>query len=610
MNRAIVPCIALILWMANGAIAEESPPRFVDATAEHGLDPVWITGTARLCTADLNDDGWPDAIIDRHLVFLNVAADDADGGRRFELLDPATTGLQEPVTGTVVVFADLDNDGTLDAITTEFVDLLNDNWTDHGRRTRWQRGNGDGTFGEAELIDAAPPVTTCAIAVGDASEDGRLDLYLGNWYRQYGERYEGYVNDLLLQSDEVPSVAFVRHHRQIDDVVSDVDDEHSEGEQIDNGGRPTYGVMIVQLFPDKKGASMQLLDLNYGRRWNRCTMDNPMVHSDERGGLPRWVDLAVMFGLHGDAIMHGEYPDWAVQRMAQRDPPINLEPEKPFRANGNTFDCAVGDIDNDGDFDVFLAEVTHGWAGESSDRSRFLINRGMDQDPVFASDPRLSVDRIPEGENNWNQGDLFCELADLNHDTRLDLILSSGDYPDNQRLRIYLQQADGTFKDCTDALGIDHDGSQQISLADVDHDGDLDIFAGQTFFRYSAKQKAGRTPQVRLWRNECTQGRKSLVLKLRGDGVRVNRDALGAQVFVRLADGTHMMRELISIGGHAGKQHEFIVHIGLGEHDAADSLTVMWHGDATTSRFENVGAGRYELEAGGDLIPVQAESAP
>src|SRR5690606_18198366 len=141
-----------------------------------------------------------------------------------------------------------------------------------------------------------------------------------------------------------------------------------------------------------------------------------------------------------------------------------------------------------GDFDLFFAEITHAWAGESSDRSRFLVSELAQTGKLrFSSPPRLSVDRIPpvppmkdwpEGwRPRWNQGDLFCELADLDHDGRLDLILSSGDYPDeppyDQRLRIFHQQEDGTFKDVTSASGIDHVGSQQISLGDVDGDGDL-----------------------------------------------------------------------------------------------------------------------------------------
>src|SRR5690606_9992401 len=169
-----------------------------------------------------------------------------------------------------------------------------------------------------------------------------------------------------------------------------------------------------------------LLELNYGRRWNRFLAFSPSG---------RLEDIGASVGLAGDGITHGRYPEWLKER-AKTDPRLERADEKPFRANGNTFDAAVGDIDNDGDFDLFLAEITHAWAGESSDRSRFLVNtRDEDGQPAFVSPPELTVDRVPppspDGKPvSWNQGDLFCELADLDHDGRLDLILSSGDYPD------------------------------------------------------------------------------------------------------------------------------------------------------------------------------------
>ncbi|MDY7109241.1 MAG: CRTAC1 family protein [Planctomycetota bacterium] len=596
------------------ALCSTGEARFVDVTDAVGLGADVIPAkVARVCLADLDGDGRPDAVIDRHRVFLNRPDPDSPIGRRFVEVAPEPPeggALPVPVRGTLTVFADLDNDGRLDAIITEYIDANNDKWEDHGRRTRWRPGRGDGTFAEPLPFPSATPATTCAVAVGDVDRNGRLDLWLGNWYEQYGASYAGYRNELLMplftrhpgirssdwlcrrlpRVDEAPPADDVREEA--------ADEEDAFDEERDAAGRPTYGAMIADL--DGR-ARPELLELNYGRRWNRCWRWKQERRGD--GPVVWWDNVAPEIGFDGDDVRHGRYPDWAVQRMAQRDPPIELEPEKPFRSNGNTFDCSVGDIDNDGDFDIFLAEITHGWAGESSDRSRFLVNRpGEGLSRQFDYDPRLSVDRIPEGVNNWNQGDLFCELADLNHDTRLDLVLSSGDYPDDQRLRIFLQQEDGTFNDETAALGLDHDGAQQVSLGDIDADGDLDILVGQTFFRYNAEQKAGRAPHPRLFINETSGGRKSITLRLKGDGEQVSSDALGAIVRAKLADGTMMSRQLIGIGGHAGKQRAFLLHFGLGEAMQVEELVVEWPDQGgTVQRFEDVKAGRYALTFGGEL---------
>lgn len=570
--------LLLISLVAAGA----QPQQLHDVSAAVGLEPDGgKSGISRVCFADLNGDGRPDVVIDKHLVYLNGAAPNSPTGVRFTLVPAEKSGLSKPVRGTVAVFADLDGDGHLDALRGEYVDKRKSDWEDHGQRTAWQRGKGDGTFGEPRPIAGVPEATTCAIAVADVDRDGALDLWLANWYFEYGASVAAYPNHLVTRSGK-SSWSSLELPVGADDVLEP---------ETDLDGRPTYGAMIASL---GGGALPDLLELNYGRRWNRVWR---WTETEKGQGEPAWLDLAPALGLDGDDIRHGRHPDWVQGRNT----------EMPFRANGNSFDCSVGDVDNDGDFDLFVAAITHGWAGDSSDRSRLEYNRLVETGELrFEYDPERCFDRIPEGVPNWNQGDLFCALADLDHDTRLDLILSSGDYPDRQILRIYTQKPDGAFVDSTEAFGLEHDGSQQVSLADFDLDGDLDLLVGQTFNRFTAEMKEGRSPTVRLFQNELTEGRKSIVLFLEGDGKRSNRDALGAVVRVRLDEQTAMIRQLIGIGGHAGKQHDFLVHFGLGEHQQAETLVVEWPDKkGSTQRFEKVEAGRYRLKQGGKLVRLE-----
>ncbi|CAK9041031.1 UnbV_ASPIC domain-containing protein, partial [Durusdinium trenchii] len=265
--------------------------RFVDATSRVGLEaedaPI---SAAHVCAADLDGDGFDDLIIGRTRVFMNRAAE--DGSRVFEELERA--GLPPHRRGDVVVFADLDNDGTSDAIVARSLDVNNDDYAppEPGtpQKLAWLRGNGDGTFGTPRgsftEIEAATAGTTASVAVGDVNLDGRLDLVLGQWYTKYGAGFEGFANDVLLQQE---NGSFARMALPVDGVGFDT--------EADAGGRPTYGVLVAHVLGDGAAGNWpQVLELNYGRRWNRLWV---------RGDDGAWSDNAIETKLDGDAIRHG-----------------------------------------------------------------------------------------------------------------------------------------------------------------------------------------------------------------------------------------------------------------------------------------------------------------
>ncbi len=572
--------------------------RFIDATADLGLDGIDAT---RVCFADLNADGRPDAIIrtsEKHRVFLHTL--DAGKPRGFIFIEVAAeSNLPRPAAGDCLVFADIDNDSIADAILTRSLDVNSEKFTppeEHPKETTWLKGHANGTFGLMYPI-GAKKATTSAIAVGDIDRDGRLDLFLGNWYSAYGKNNAAFTSDVFIQSHDREQAGIFKRTKL-------PEDDAGFTEEKDDAGRPTYGVLIADLFFDpaqfaKGNTRPQLFELNYGRRANRVWADVP----NPDGVTREWRDQAGLWKLDGDDVRHGKYPEWLKER-AKADPRFDRADELPYRSHGNTFDASIGDVDNDGLFDIALAEITHAWAGESSDRSRILFQtpEGFAHADRFLVKPFASLDRIPKPPTptppdyrpNWNQGDLFVELADLDHDGRLDLILSSGDYPDpaphDNRLRLFHQQPDGSFNDITPDSGIDHVGSQQISLADVDADGDLDLIVGQSYNRFSpdlvtatnARQRS-TGPRARLFLNQASDTRpdSSITISIYGNPLqRIAYDALGA--IVRLTttnpDGSTQIqfRQLIGIGGHAGKQHQFLVHFGLAGAARADSIEVRW----------------------------------
>lgn len=562
-----IAALALATW------AQAPSGRMIDVTEAIGLGPTVVPEIVpRVCFADLNRDDWPDVVVNRHRVFLNVADSSSPVGRRFQEIPAAQTGLQEPLGGTATVFADIDNDGMLDAVVSESCQPDDPKWQDHGRRTRWQRGKGDGTFYTAQALPT-PPRPTIAIAVGDINRDGRLDLYFGNSYKAGDDTFEGFPGDLLLSDGKS---GWKRVALPGDDVPFN--------EDTDVGARPTYGAMMASL----DGKHTGILSLSYGRRMNRFWLP---------ASEGAWLDLAPKLGIEADENRTGVYPDW-FKEIAKTNPNYPQTNEKPFRSNGNNFDAAVGDVDGDGRLDLFLSDITHAWAGESSDRSRLLF---QEADGRFRMRPGYNADHFNPKEQRWNQGDLFSELVDLDSDGDLDLIISSGDYPD-QHLHLFLQTPGVGFVPADEVFSAQHDGSQQISLGDIDRDGDPDLIVGQTFFRLNEQQIAGRKPHLRFFANQMRPDPHSLVIRIKGDGKTVNPDALGAIVKAELPNGQKIQREIVGIGGHAGKQHDFVAFLGLGEATSVRRLDVAWPDRKnTTQTFRNLKAGYYELGFRGKL---------
>ena len=648
----------LLVVMGVASLAAVAQPGFREVADEVGLG---VISGGRTRTADIDGDGRPDLILFPTSrteamppqVWRNLADPAAAAGFRFERIED--TGLPGLMFGDLLVFADLDNDGFKDAIITRYLDFLQKDFSepaDSPRRSGWMRGDGSGRFADPQLFAEALPATTAAIAVGDVNRDGLPDLWLGNWYEKYFTGLEAFSNDLLLQYPVGGSRSgFVRWPIPGETEPTDF--------REDGRGRPTYGVMIARL---DGGPLPMLLEMNYGRRWNRLyrmafqvavlpgreegrDLVAERYRRNDRAGFERaqvvrgltGMDLAPAVTFDGDAIRHGLHPAW-LKEWAKENPRYAREDEPPFRSNGNTFDSAVGDIDNDGDFDLFVSTIKHAWAGDSSDVSRFFVNL-LEETGGFMLEnrPELSVDRWPplaEGEvetevhKRQNQGDIFCELADLDHDGRLDLILCSSDYPDpppyEERLRIFLQQEDGTFADRTEAIDIRLYGAGQPALADFDGDGALDFAVSQSFNKIDEARKraaglangtlkdpdgpiAEAKPRYHVFLNGLTEGRGSIVLRLVGDPAQgVARDALGA--IVRLTadlDGDPVtpavtqMRQLIGIGGHGGKQHDFIVHFGLGEAGQADRIQIEWPGMGIEDTvLEDIPAGALTVRLG------------
>src|SRR5687768_1550408 len=120
---------------------------------------------------------------------------------------------------------------------------------------------------------------------------------------------------------------------------------------------------------------------------------------------------------------------------------------------------AVGDVDGDGTDDLFISGRSQ--PGGSSVIQLYRARNGMVRDATGRSGISLP------------QGAAYARFADYDNDGWLDLFVIGGE----GRGHLFRNRGDGSFEDATAKARIaDVMGAGKAMFADLDHDGDLDLF--------------------------------------------------------------------------------------------------------------------------------------
>jgi len=586
-------CIAslAILFAATGGCGlsgrgriDLRPPGYLfsDITDDVGLGGL---PAERVLWVDLDGDTFADCILNNQLIFLSRPARKGLGRVFVDHTDRSGLsdwpGHDEPRHADCLQAADVDNDGDIDLFSGRYCDferpvveedalVLDDEGSprmavaDHGQRSEILLNDGSGRFVRLEgALAPDRPATTTTAMFFDADRDGWVDLAVGNWYREYGWSYECYPPQLYRG---VGAGTF-------SDVTAASGWACASTSGLRNSCRPIYGLSHADFNND---GEQDALIAAYGRQWNVLLKNY---------GAMQFGDVSDVVGFDGDTIRHGQYPPDIKEKYGRED-------EQPFRANGNTFDIACADYDNDGDIDLFVAEIAHAWAGESSDRSCLLVNLGPDAGYRFERGQDVGNGRYHEGDR-WNEGDLYAAWIDFDNDGLQDLLVSSGAYPDGQFLRLFQQQPDHRFVEVTDKAGFAWEGSGCLSLADYDRDGDVDILVTRSNNRLPAARRSALPPRVALFRNNVGNHNHFLAIRLVGRGAGgANRNAIGARIVVRTGEKVQT-REVYGGLGHNTHRNEFPVTFGLGQFERVDSIEVHWPNQTkTVTRLQDILADR------------------
>jgi len=442
---------------------------------------------------------------------------------RFEEV-PGAAGLADPGYSNGVAIGDADDDGHVDV----FVANLEED--------RLYLADGTGGFVDAtEESGIHGSAWSSAAAFVDYDRDGDLDLFVCRYVEDDPSRI------CRVRADAPRDYCGPNRYRGIRDTLWRNDGDASFTDVTAAAGiggtAPGFGVVCIDLTDDG------------------------------------WVDIYVANDEKPNQLWVNQHDGSFVDEALQRGVAVNGRGRSEA-----SMGIAIGDTNDDGHTDIVLTHLvdeTHTlYRGEKGGRFRDRsATSGL-------GGPTLKL-------TGWG-----CGLVDLDHDGDLDLAAvhgriargeppvgaTKGDFWSHyaETDRIFLNDR-GRFEDAREraaSFRARAESSRGLALGDLDGDGDVDLVTtslgtGTRVFRNDAPPAGSRWLRVR-----ALSGR---------------RDAIGARITVR-AGPTSRARDLISSYSFACAS-ELIAHFGLGDAARVDAIEVLWP-DGTVESF----AGTPELD--------------
>ena len=450
---------------------------------------------------------------------------------------------------------------------------------------RLYRNNGDGRFSET-TAEAGVGDTGYGqgCTVGDYDNDGDLDLYVTNYGPNilFQNQGNGRFIDVTTTAGVADpswsvSAAFLDYDRDglLDLYVVNYLDYHLGNDQIcgvyDATQRTSVGTLV----------KMEKSSRTYCSPHSYSAAPDVLYRNQGDGLFADVIRAAGVFSVYGKGlgVTTADYDsDGDTDIYVANDGVKNFL----FRNDGGRFvDVALsvgtgfsgagvpeagmgtdwGDYDNDGDFDLVVANFSH-------ESNTLYQNDGWG----FFSDVTSEVGLEASSFENLTFGIFFF---DGDNDGDLDLFQANGHVLDRPQMskgkadltfeqpNQFLLNAGGIFIDSTAVSGSALESvyvSRGSVPADYDNDGDLDLFV------------INLDGPVQLYRNDLPSENNWVSLRLRGTAS--NRDGVGAQIRL-FCDGHTQIRE-VRTGSSYASAMDLRQHFGLGRCSAVDRIEIRW----------------------------------
>lgn len=423
------------------------------------------------------------------------------------------------------------------------------------------KNNGNGTF--TNVTDKAgvggkKDKWSTSVAWADYDNDGWLDLYVVNYikfdkYMNPGEFSSAYQmpTNLLMNSKIYTGSPNILFHNNKDGTFTDI----TKKAGVEDSAGKGMGVIFSDFDNDR---DPDIYVVNDGAR-NVLFLNNGNGTFTDRGG-----ESGVDTPLSGMGV-------------------------------------AVGDYDNDSDFDIFSTYP----ANETNILYRNTLN------PFLASDTKRSevgFKKVSSGKG-YSASASFedvtvasglgedvsigffgwgVDMFDYDNDGYLDIFVANGNpNPDfdnprttvGQRNQLFHNNGSGIFTDVSDSAG---EGlklarsSRGAAFGDIDNDGDIDIVVNNN------------NNYASVLKNDGGNSKNFLTIKLRG--TKSNRDGVGARV--TLSAGSSIMLQEVRAGSGYLSQNDMRLHFGLNEEEKAEKIIIQWP-SGITQTIKDVAANQF-----------------
>jgi hypothetical protein len=441
------------------------------------------------------------------------------------LFTQITTGpvVTTPSDSRSVNWADVNGDG--------FEDLFISNGPSGGQNNALYLNQGDGTFqavsGDPIVQDGSP---SDGATFADIDNDGDLDAFVVTWY--------GVVNYFYRNN----GATFTRVADAVTGSIGTYSETAAWGDYDNDGFVDVY-------ITNSDGDKRNMLYRNKGDdSFERITAGAWVTEAD-LSRCVNWVD----YDNDGDSDLFVTNESNQANDLFRNDDNGSFTKiaAAPLTTSlRGSMSASWGDVDNDGDFDVVVANAGY---FQTQNNQLFLNSNGNFTEMT-------SGQLVTDGGCSYGSA-----FGDVDNDGDLDLAVANG-YCNGAIVNfLYLNDGAGNFTRATTET-LNTPCSFGLAFGDYDNDGFLDLAIATC-----KNATASPQPNNLLYRNN---GNDNNWLKIKLEGVVSNRAAIGTKVRIKTTAGWQL-RDISAQSGYNG-QNSLVAHFGLAGANSVDSVTIEW----------------------------------